>query len=226
MAGAGGGGARGGAGKHKSLRNCGGGGKGSGGRIRDVEGAKRSNAGAVRGVTEAKETTATAMRGRKIATEDPPVRTHDDSAGGKYHVGGTGPENSADESAEWSGEETEESASEEESDTTGGLGEVGMTLTVRAEESEVSGAEDGPRGAAAGRGASLDATSEDVDTEGARGHHGAEKSERERVPGWQENLSGESYRVGDREGGPKASRVAENTGGIASVWEGGLSCRG
>ena len=48
------------------------------------------------------------------------MRRHDDVTGGKYCVGGTGLEESADESAKWSGEETEESASEEEVDTAGG----------------------------------------------------------------------------------------------------------
>ena len=54
-------------------------------------------------MTEAKDTTATAMSWRKRAMEDQPVRTHDDGAGGKYRMGETGPEESADESAMWSG---------------------------------------------------------------------------------------------------------------------------
>ena len=44
----------------------------------------------------------------------------DNGAGEKYRVGSKGTEEIADESAEWSGEETEESASEEEAETTGG----------------------------------------------------------------------------------------------------------
>ena len=40
------------------------------------------------------------MSRTKIATEDLPVITHDDGAGGKYHVGRTGPEESAEESVE------------------------------------------------------------------------------------------------------------------------------
>ena len=39
--------------------------------------------------------------------EDLPVRKSKDGAGGKYRVGGKGQEESADESAEWSGEEME-----------------------------------------------------------------------------------------------------------------------
>ena len=79
---------------------------------------------------------------RKRATEDPPVRRHDDVTGGKYCVGGTGLEESADESAKWSGEETEESASEEEVDTAGGVGMAGMTLRETEEGPEGSVAED------------------------------------------------------------------------------------
>ena len=99
------------------------------------------------------------MSGRKRATEDLPVITHDNSAGGKYRVGGTGPEESADKSAEWGREDTEESALEDKDETAGGAWEVGMILTTTAEESELSGTEDSPGGAEAGGGA----TSEDTD---------------------------------------------------------------
>ena len=60
------------------------------------------------------------MSGRKRAKEDPPVRTRNGSTGGKYRVGGTRLEESADESAEWSREETEELVSEEEAEIPGG----------------------------------------------------------------------------------------------------------
>ena len=78
---------------------------------------------------------------------------------------------------------------------------------------EGSGAEEGPGGAAAGGDANSDATSKHVDTTGAGGCHGAEKRETERVSGQQENRAGESSGVGNREGGPEASVVAENPGG-------------
>ena len=62
------------------------------------------------------------------------------------------------------------------------MGEVGLMLMATAivGELEGSGAEDGPwgavlgRGAAAGWGAALDATSEEADTAGAGGRHRAE----------------------------------------------------
>ena len=65
-------------------------------------------------------------------------------------MGGSDTEESADESAEWRGEETEESASDEEAETAGGSGEFGMTMAATAEASEGSGAEYGPGCAAAG----------------------------------------------------------------------------
>ena len=90
--------------------------------------------GAERGTTEATETTVTAASGRKIETEEPLVETHDNGTVRKYCVGGTGPEESVYESAKWSGEETEESASEEDSETAGGSREVRMIHTTTAEE--------------------------------------------------------------------------------------------
>ena len=53
-------------------------------------------------------------------TEDPSVSRKDNDAGGKYCVGGKGTEKSTDESADGSGEETDESVLEEEAETTGG----------------------------------------------------------------------------------------------------------
>ena len=79
--------------------------------------------------------------------------------------------------------------SEEEAETEGGPGAVGMTLKETAEELEGSDAEYGPGGAAAGGGATLDTKSKDADAAGAGGRHGAEKRERERVSGRRENLA-------------------------------------
>ena len=81
-------------GGRKSQRDGGGGGRGAGGRTRDRGRSKRGKAGAARGTA----TTATAARERKRVTEDLLVGTHDEGAGGKYRVGRTGPEESADES--------------------------------------------------------------------------------------------------------------------------------
>ena len=64
-----------------------------------------------RETTEATETTATVASGRRRTTEDQPVITQDNNAGSKYRVGGKVTEESASESAKWSGEKMEESAS-------------------------------------------------------------------------------------------------------------------
>ena len=90
-------------------------------------GEKFKKAGEARGMAEAKEMTTTAMSRRKRATGDPPVRAHDNGAGGKYRAGGTGPEESVDKSAEWSREDMGESESVGEAETAGGMGEVVMT---------------------------------------------------------------------------------------------------
>ena len=84
-------------------------------------------------------------------------------------------------------------------------------MTETAEESEGSGAYGRPGGAAAGRGATLEAASRDADAAGAGagGRHGAGKRERVRVSGWREDPSGESYVVGIREGGTEASGVSK-----------------
>ena len=78
-------------------------------------------------------------------------------------------EESATESAEWIGEDTEESASEEEAETTGGRGWVGNTLTETAVASEGSGVENGPQGATDDGGGTPDATPKDADASGAGG---------------------------------------------------------
>ena len=88
-----------------------------------------------------------------------------------------------------------------------------MMLTATAEESEGSGAEDDPGGAVAGVGATSDETSKEAAATGAGGCHRAKKRERERVTVWQENPVGHSSGVGEREGVPEASVVAENLGG-------------
>ena len=90
------------------IPRCGGVGVwGAGEQNMDRRGKTRGTEGAERGKTEAKVTMVTAA-GRRRQTDDPPVCRKDDGAGGEYHTGGSGREESADESAEWSGEETEE----------------------------------------------------------------------------------------------------------------------
>ena len=139
-AGDGGGGVRGSAVGRKSPMDGGGGGRGEWGRTRDGGGAKRYKAGETRGEREATEKMATSESGRKITMEVPLVVTHDNSAGEKYCVCGTGPEKSADKSVEWSGEETDESSSEEADDNSRGAGGFEMTMTATAKGSEGSGA--------------------------------------------------------------------------------------
>ena len=60
----------------------------------------------------------------------------------------------------------------EEAETAGGVREVGLTLIARGEESKGIGVEEGPGGTAAGRDATSDATSEDVDAAGTGGCNG------------------------------------------------------
>ena len=76
--------------------------------------------------------TATAAGRRRRTTKDPRERRKENGVGGKYRVGGRGMEESADESSEWRGEETEESALEEEAETGGRAGETGRPLTATA----------------------------------------------------------------------------------------------
>ena len=74
---------------------------------------------------------------------------------------GTDREESADESAEWSGEEIEGSATEEEAHTAGGGGGSQVRMAT-AQIPEGSGAVELPGGAAAGRGNTWDISSEAV----------------------------------------------------------------
>ena len=92
-------------------------------------------------------------------------------------------EEKSDESAKWSGEETEELTSEKEDETVGGAEEAGSPLMETAGESEESGTEDDPGGVEAGEGATANATSADAAKAGARGPHEARSKVRERVAG-------------------------------------------
>ena len=75
---------------------------------------------------------------------------------------------------------------------------MGQALTETARESEGSGAETAPGGAAAGRGDTWDVTSEGADKAGSGGRHGAKQRVRERVAGRRENPDGKSSGVGSR----------------------------
>ena len=78
-----------------------------------------------------------------------------------------------------------------------------MTPAPTAEVPEGSGAETGPGGAAAGEGDTSNATAVEADAVGAGGCHGAEKRERERFVGQQENPAGESSGEATKRGDPR-----------------------
>ena len=111
-------------------------------------------------------------------------------------MGRSGPEESADESAEWGGEDTKESASEEEAATELGAGEAGRPLTATVGATEESGADGRPGGAAAGGGDAGEAISTAADKAGAGDRHGANTVARDRISGRRENPAGKSYGVG------------------------------
>ena len=143
---------------------------------------------------------------------DLPERRKNARAAEEYRAGGRSTEESEDKSAKWSGEDTEESALEEENMITGGAGEAGRPLTLMTGESAVNNARDGTQGAASGRsatadttsvdadGATADTTSVDADEAEASGRNGARFGERERVAGSRENLDGKSSVVVDKGG--------------------------
>ena len=95
-------------------------------------------------------------------------------------------------------------------------------LTATSCESEGSGVEEIPGGAAAGGGDTWDIPTKDADATGAGSHHGEKKRGRERVASRRENPSGDYSGVGIREGAPKDSGVTENPGGDRNGVGGGV----
>ena len=73
-------------------------------------------------------------------------------------MSGTDTEERASYSAKWSGEDMEESELEREAETAGGEGKAGTTPTPTTDRPEGSGEKTGLGGAAAGEGATSDAT--------------------------------------------------------------------
>ena len=98
-AGAGGGSARGGAGGHRRPRDGRGGGRGAGEQNRAGRGNTRGTEEEGRGAAEATETKAMAT-GRRGQSDDLPEQRTNTIAGGKYCVGISKMEESADKSAE------------------------------------------------------------------------------------------------------------------------------
>ena len=103
----------------------------TGGGYRDGRGTTCGTDRAEREKTAGIATTATVTGGRRHTVDLLELSKHD-GEGGEYCAGGRSIEKSADESAEWTGEEMEESASEEEAETAEGTGKSGMPLTVTA----------------------------------------------------------------------------------------------
>ena len=108
VAGAGGGGARGGAGGRRSLWDGRGGGRRARGINRDGRGMPRDTEETERDKAKGTAGTNKDTGGRPQTTENPPAQRSDNGSGGKYRAGGSNTEESADKSADWGGEETEE----------------------------------------------------------------------------------------------------------------------
>ena len=122
--------------------------------------------------------------------QEPTAQVSSDGSGEEYRVEETEREESANESAEWSGADTDKLATEDEAATTGGRGGGGGVSEMR------TTTEQGSQGSGAGplTGATSDSrvntwvvTSATADKVGVGGRHGAIPGVRERVPGWQEN---------------------------------------
>ena len=131
-------GALGGVGGYRSLRNGGGGGGVAGGRNREGDGATRDATGAEKSTTAETTTTEERTRGRRSGREHNQVSSY--GAGGEYHKEGPGREESADESAEWSGADSEGLVTEEEADTSVGAWGGSKTRTVMVWDTQERGA--------------------------------------------------------------------------------------
>ena len=145
--------------------------------------------------TVATEITVAQASRRKRATDETKVRQRSYGAGGKYRMYGIDREESVDESAKCRGEDPKGLATEEDTETAWGAGEIGQSPTAMARESEGSSSEAALGGTATGRGDTWDVTSEDADEAGAGGHHRAKQRGRERVSDRREKPAGKSSRV-------------------------------
>ena len=195
---------KGGAVGRRIPRYGGGGGRGAV-ENRDERGKTRGTEGKGRGTMKATEMTATGRRG---SLDDPSEHRKNSGARGKYRAAGNETEESTDKSAEWRGEDTEESVLKEEAATAMGAGGAGRPLTATAGDTEERGADGRPWGAAAGMGDTGQATSAAANKAGAGGRHGEKTATRERVASRRENLAGNSYGVGGVGEGREAYGVA------------------
>ena len=96
-------------------------------------------------------------------------------------------------------------ATEEEADTSGGMGDISKLQTATARVLRESGAGKLSGSTSAGKGNTLDITYKAAHKVGAGVRNGTRLGERERVSGWQENPAGESSGAGGSEGVRKAS---------------------
>ena len=120
------------------------------------------------------------MRGGR---HKPKTQVSSDGTGGRYRAEGTNLEESTDKSAKWSGKDTEESATEEEAETTGGSRGFSKIWTAKARGTQGNGEGPLPGGTEDGRGDTWDVTSAAADEAGAEGRYGAIPGVRERVVG-------------------------------------------
>ena len=125
-------------------------------------------------------TMAARERGR---SHEPKSQVSSNGAGGEYRAEVTDREESANESAEWSGEDTEDSAMEEEDVTLGGACGISKTRTATLQGTQGSKSGPIPGGTAAGGGNTWEVTSAATDKAVSGGRHGARPGVRERVAG-------------------------------------------
>ena len=163
-------------------------------------------------MTEATETMATAT-GWRGQSDDPSEHITNAGAGGKYRTGGSETEESLDKSAEWGGEDTEESASKEEAVTAMGEREAGRLMTATVEATEESKEDGRPGGAAAGGDDVGEATSAATENAGAGG------------PPWGENCGKEEDRWKAGKSGWRVLRSGRPRGGPQGLRRGDQSLR-
>ena len=104
---------------------------------------------------------------------------------------------------------------EEEAETIGGVGEVGLTMVATSGESEGSGSEEGQGGAEAGKGVTLDTTSEDADAAVARGHHGEKKGKGRGLPAGRKTRPAIPLQWGSERGGQRPLEWLKTPGGTS-----------
>ena len=144
---------------------------------------------------------------------------------GGYRTRGGGQEDSADESAEWSGDKLEGLATEEEATSAGGAGWERETRTVMSWRTQDSGEVGLPGDVMAGEGDTGKAASAAADETGEQGRHGARPANRGGSRGRRGKQAGKTLGVQGDDGGRKASGVAHDSPGVGDK-EGGIEASG